>query len=533
MEDLNYQSYLTEQETLEPEAKPSAKKKQNLWELLATMKFAIWILVLLGVLSVISLFVGELLPKNEAGQPTVQGAGRAVVDLLQMGDPFRSWWYRLLLGLLCLSLLDCVLERTPVIWRLWHKKPPEDAGWLKNIRYGVQREVNVAREEIQFRLRRGWSWRLRTDKLWVGERGRVGMWGPLLTHVGMLLIGVGALIGSFGGMTTRAGGFSGEIIDSTDVPNLPFTVRIDSFRIQYWPLQPGQTVLVDDRAIGRLIRQEPSGTWLVEEQDDKGNKVLSSNEPEYIRNQFNNNMDRGNIRKFASYVTIFEHGREAEKREIAVNSPLRRGGFRFYQSSYDPEHPRATASYDALALAMTDSAKGTKDSLFLRSGLETAIPGDTLKVIAGKLLPHFKLGQEGAYSEDAEFVNPAVQLTFKGPHGFTKTLWAFLKFPPTEAGPGRYSYRLSALRGEQATQELATIFEVKKTHGGFVLWAGFLICTVGLVLCFYVTHRVLYVEWPQKGDNMVRLTGLSRKAAHLFARQLDHLLEGLDSQAAP
>jgi cytochrome c biogenesis protein len=530
MEDLNYQSYLTEQETLEPEGKPAAKKKQTWWDLLATMKFAIWILVILGVMSLISLFAGELLPKNEAGQPSLQGAGRAVVDLLQMNDPFRSWWYRLLLGLLCLSLLACVLARTPVVWRLWNRKPPEDAGWLRSIRYGVQRVVKSSRSDVEQRLH-GWNWRLKSDKLWVGERGRVGMWGPLLTHIGMLLIGVGALIGSFGGITTRAGGFSGDTITADDVPGMPYTVRIDSFRIQYWPLQPGQLVLVDDRFLGRLIKLEPGGTWLVEEQGEDGKKTLSSNEPQYIRNQFNYNMDRSNIRKFASYVTIIENGREVDKREIAVNDPLRRAGYRFYQSSYDPDHPRATASYDGLVLAMTDSVRGVTDSLTLKSGVETAIPNDTLKVTAGELLPQFKLGQQGPYSEGSQFVNPAVRLTFKGPHGFEKTQWVFLKFPSMSAGPGKFSYRLGRLQGERATEELATIFEIKKTHGGWILWAGFLICSVGLVLCFYVFHRVLYVEWPAAGTGDIRLTGLSRKTAHLFGRQLDQQLEGLNSQA--
>jgi cytochrome c biogenesis protein len=531
MEDLNYQSYLTEQETLEPESKPTGKKKKlNLWDLLATMKFAIWILVILGALSVISLFAGELLPKNEAGQTTVHGIGRALVDLFQMNDPFRSWWYRLLLGVLCLSLFACVLERTPIIWKLWHRKPPEDAGWLRNIRYGVQRVVDAPREEMEKRLH-GWNWRLKNDNLWVGEHGRAGMWGPLLTHVGMLLIGIGALIGSFGGITTRVGGFSGETIDQTDVPGLPYTVRIDSFRIQYWPLQPGQMVLVDDRLIGRLVKQEPGGTWLVEEQDENGKKTLSSNEAQYIRNQFNYQMDRSNIRKFASYVTVLDNGREIEKREIAVNDPLRLGGYRFYQSSYDPEHPRASATYDALTLSITDSAKGITDSLKLNPGVEAAVPGDTLKVTAGQLLPHFKLGQQGAYSEDTAFVNPAVELTFAGPHGFEKTQWVFLKFPSMQPGPGRYNYRLSDLQGEQTSEELATIFEVKRTHGGWILWAGFLICTVGLILCFYISHRVLYIEWPITGEKEIRLTGLSRKTAQLFGRQIDHILEGLNSRA--
>ena len=56
-----------------------------------------------------------------------------------MHDPFRSWWYRLLLGLLCLSLFACILERLPIIWRLWTKQPPQNADWLRNIHHGVER----------------------------------------------------------------------------------------------------------------------------------------------------------------------------------------------------------------------------------------------------------------------------------------------------------------------------------------------------------------------------------------------------------
>ena len=65
-----------------------------------------------------------------------------------------------------------------------------------------------------------------------------------------------------------------------------------------------------------------------------------------------------------------------------------------------------------------------------------------------------------------------MRLTFRGPHGFEKTQWAFLKFPAMDAGPGRYAYRVAALEGERAAQEMATIFEIKHTHGGWILWAG-------------------------------------------------------------
>ncbi|MDD5088997.1 MAG: cytochrome c biogenesis protein ResB, partial [bacterium] len=254
--------------TTEPQSNGKPTKKKGLWATLSSMKFAIWTLILLGALSLIALFVGEL-RDPEAAQGT--GAGRALMQLLQMDDPFRSWWYRLLLGVLCLSLFTCVIERFPVIWRRWSKTPSDDISWLKNARHGIVRVVNVAPEELQF-LFRGWSWRIKNDTLWLGERGRLGIWGPILTHLGMLLIGVGALVGSFGGFRAREGGFAGDVVR---LAHADFSVRIDSFRVIYYPLQPGQWVLVEDEWIGRLGKQNPDGTWPVREvwRDGEGEPV--------------------------------------------------------------------------------------------------------------------------------------------------------------------------------------------------------------------------------------------------------------------
>jgi len=367
---------------------------------------------------------------------------------------------------------------------------------------------------------------MRSDTLWIGERGRLGIWGPLITHLGLLLIAVGALVGSFGGVRDRWGGFAGDILQR---PDMSFAVRIDSFRVQYYPLQPGQLVLVDNEWLGKLASQQEDGMWLVRPMGHEGKMTESLPVPgERIRNRFGNQMDRSNIQSYISYVTLLEGGREAERARIMVNSPLRRSGFRFYQSSYDPDEPRVSATYESAHIAVTDTAGKALDTLVLRPGAEISVPGDTLRVSAGELLPDFKLGESGGYSESAEFNNPALRLVFHGPNGFEKQQWTFLRFAAHGSGPGRYNYRLVELSGEQVTAEMMTIWEIKRTHGGELLWAGFIICTLGLFLSFYVMHRVLYVEWPVPPHSDVRLTGLSRKMSHLFARQLDHILHGLD-----
>lgn len=509
---MNYQTYLSE-----PGTDSKAAQKRSLWDQLSTMKFAIWILIILGILSLIPLFVGELRDPNVPRQP---GVGEALMMLFQMDNPFRSWWYRGLLGLLCLSLFACILERTPIIWRLWTKAPPQDAAWLSNIRHGIVRTATVGKDVLQSRFS-GWSWRVKNDELWVGERGRLGMWGPLLTHLGMLLLGVGALTGSFGGVRDRMGGFAG---DTLQVPHENFAIRIDSFRVVYYPLQPGQWAMVDQQWVGKLERKQDNGLWLVRKMLRGGEPgEVEAFAPERIRNRFNNEMDRSNIQKYISYVTVIEDGKEPEPRVIAVNSPLRRDGYRFYQSSYEPDKPRFVADFTAVRVAVHNATAGKVDTLTLRPGVPTAIPGDTVTVTATRMLPHFKLGRQGAYSETAEFHNPAVELVFRGTGGSSRSVWQFTKFPSIEREAGQFGYELVSMSGERASEELMTIWDVKKTHGGSLLWAGFIICSLGLILCFYFTHRVLYVEWTA-APGQARLTGISRKMAALFTRQLDHAL---------
>jgi cytochrome c biogenesis protein len=491
-------------------------------------------LIVLGALSLLALFVNELRDPNAmAKQPdnALGAVGRLLFIIFQMEDPFRSWWYRLLMGVLTLSLFACVLERTPIVWRLWKRPANSDTSWADHAPTAIIRSVNAPREEIEKRVGHTWKWRLKQDDVWVGERGRSAMWGPLLTHYGMLALVIGALVTSFGGVTTRNGGYSGDVIA---LEGMPFEVRVDSFRVQYYPLQAGQWVLVDNQWIGKLAEMNADSTWIVLQYRTETDYDRVSMEPQYIRNHWDNDRDRGNIKRFVSWVTVFEDGQEVEQQEVAVNSPLRRHGYRFYQSSYDPDNPRFTANYAKVTVAANDSASGTSHTLTLKPGESVPVPGDTLTITAGKLLPNFKLGADfKARSEGAEFANPAVELTFRGPNGFEKSQWTFVKFPSHNPGPGKYVYQIAELDGEHAAMEMATIFEIKKTNGTELLWLGFFLGTIGLVLSFYLNHRVLYIEWPQGTRNHIRLIGLTRKTHHLYERDLDRLLEGVSGHGKP
>lgn len=515
---------------LDLEAKSgSALHKPGWWAMLSTMRFAIWVLILLGAMSLVSLFVGELAdPKIIEAQPkdAAGAVGRLLFVLFDMGDPFRSWWYRLLLGGLCLSLFACVLERTPIIWRLWSKPLPTDTSLLKDIRSAIVRTSTAQVAAIRAQFSTYFSWRSQSNDLWVGERGRLGLWGPLATHFGLLCIFVGALIGSFASFTTRKGGYAGDMIQ---LDEMPFTVRVDSFRIKYYPLQTGQWVLAEGEWVGRIVGQNSDSSWKV-------SKRMTETETQYVSlwdydltNHWDNERDRSNIQKFTSYVTIFEDSQAVDKREIAVNDPLRRSGFRLYQSSYDPDEPHVLARFDSVTIAVTDTATQAASQIVLRPGERVRVPGDTISLSAGELLPNFKMdSQFHAYSASADFVNPAVNLIFKGESDFERSGWSFGNAGGHGRVVGKYEYRLKELHGATASQEMATIFEIKKTSGSSILWLGFLVSALGLVLSFYVTHRVIYVEWAAHDDAPTRVTGLSRKTLGMYEQDIARMLERVE-----
>lgn len=494
--------------------------------MLSTMKFAIWILIVVGVLSLASLFSGELVdPQWMKTEPKGAGAafGQLVYKSLEMHDPFRSWWYRGLVGLLSLSLFACILERTPIVWRQWSKKPVLDPRVVNPRTAPIYLTTTEPADTFLSRLSTKLSPRLKSDKLWVGESGRLALWGPLLTHLGLLSLAVGGLVGSFADSNYRAGGYAG---DTVALDEMPFEVRIDSFRVEFYPLQPLQWVLVDNEWFGKLVKKDGPGTWQIERFDQNGNSYLVSMEEEWISNDWDIQRASGNIKQYISSVTVFEDGQEVDKKQISVNTPLRRSGFRLYQSSYDPSSPRVHATYEQLTLVVTDTASNAAQRVPMKQGQSITVPGDTVTITAGRLLPDFKLdSRRNAYSASGNFTNPAVELIAEGPSGFKKSMWSFTQMQGHQLNVGGNRFEVTDLVGTDARMDIATIFDIRKSVGTEFLWFGFIIASLGLVLCFYITHRIVYVELPTPEQPLTQLYAFSKKMIRAFELDIAAIAE--------
>jgi cytochrome c biogenesis protein len=269
------------------------KNKNEVWAFFSSVKLALFIIFVLAVTSII----GTVIPQGKEMQFYVDsfGAGTAkLFQLLNVPDMYNSWWFVSLLVLFSINLIVCTIDRFPNIWRLVH---------LDNLSMDISRilkmptrqafssDLSVA-EIAQAVEGVSSSWKFeRAEKdggiLFAAQKGNWSRFGVIGVHVSILLIFLGAIIGSMFGFKgfvfVREGGAVQQIqlrdADNTKLP-LDFELRCDRFELELY--------------------------------------------------------DTGAPKDYTSDLVILVDGKEVLQKRIEVNDPLKYGGLTFYQSSYQP-----------------------------------------------------------------------------------------------------------------------------------------------------------------------------------------------------
>jgi cytochrome c biogenesis protein len=153
-------------------------------------------------------------------------------------------------------------------------------------------------ENIQSSLKKGFKngGRIDTERAVTlfAEKGRFSRLGVPVTHVSILIILIGGIVGSLYGFKGRVEILEGETVDRIfirardgEIPkSLDFSVRCDDFNVRYYDL-PGK---------------------------------------------------EKHVKEYSSQVTILENGKEVLKKTIQVNHPLHYKGLAFYQANYGTVH---------------------------------------------------------------------------------------------------------------------------------------------------------------------------------------------------
>lgn len=348
----------------------TAKKKNPFWAFFSSVKLALFILFSLASTSII----GTIVQQNKPASFYIELYGPNLARLMQtlsIPDMYNSWWFMILLALFCLNLIVCSIERIPNAWRLvTMDNLATDPGRLQKM--GIRKSVKVensfseaVKKTASYLSAKGWKAERRDlDKatLFFSQKGKWTRFGVYVVHSSILIILIGAIIGSArvansilkNPLYAFKGGANIPETQQTDVVysyltqkplNLGFTVRCDSFYIEYYP--------------------------------------------------------NGMPKDYVSHVTVLENGQEVLKKVIEVNEPLIYKGITFYQSSYQPYQDYIlTVTNNTTGQTKTDIVPYAKQVKWVEDGSSFGIINMEVR---GEAVSRFKLWFNDNQGEPVKF----------------------------------------------------------------------------------------------------------------------------------
>lgn len=321
----------------------------NIWDFLTSLKLIVILLLILSALSIAGTIIEQNKPLQEYYQYYEPGTV-ALFSKLGLFDMYHSWWFVACLSLLVLNITACTMDRYQGIMAGMRKKNlildeklSKSLQNLTTIRYALPLDV-VEKKMVEL-AGRGFSGKPVVTAAEEGgshyffEKGKYTRLAFFLTHLSILIIFLGAMVGSFFGYKAYVNIFEGETVSQVEtragkIQHLNFQVKCNTFHAEFYP----------------------------------------SGAP----------MD------YRSDLSIVQNGKEVIRKTIRVNDPLTFKGITFYQSSYG-------GLPDQVAIDVVNRDGSLKGTVTTPFGRKVDIPGVADKVEAADYQEHFHLpdGAEG------------------------------------------------------------------------------------------------------------------------------------------
>ena len=409
-----------------------------------------------------------------------------LLNALGLFDVFHAWWFILLLGLLGANITLASLERFPQVWRLFVRPHRVANEWFVRA-LPFQRKISLGslqpEEALALASRRlaaiGFAANpnaIKQGTLYV-EKHRAARLAPYVVHASLLVIFVGAILD---GMY----GYRGFI-------NLAPGMRADA-------LQP-LTATARPRALGFTLRCDGAG---MERYPD------------------------GSPRQYWSRLAIEENGREVLRKQIFVNSPLTYKGVRFFQASYGSS---GTPEAVALEAAWDEGGTSKRQALTLRPEQPAPLGEQGTSVALVDFVPDFVLDGNVVNTRSAEPRNPAIHLQVSQTGKPPESVWLFPLAPDMNpANPTSIAFQYRGVE-MAATTGLQVAYE----PGQWLIWAGCLTLTGGLMMALYLSHiriwGVVGRDPARRGRWLLILGGQPSKYRESFERRFNELADELDA----
>ena len=264
------------------------KKISQVLNWLSSLKIAILLLLVIAV----SCAAGTLIPQQESNQfyydnfnknPFLGIINGNILIFFEFNHIYTSFWFLFLLTWLGLALAVCSFRRQLPILKSALKwidyKSPRQIEKLSISQEIHTNNASKGLEKIKIILKEQ-RWNIKeTDGRIAARQGAVGRIGPILIHLGMILLMIGATYGSLNGKTIEkflAPGRSIDLLDTNQDKKL--TIKLQKFQIERDP--------------------------------------------------------QGRAEQYRSIVNIIEENGNNVEEEISVNNPLRYKGLTLYQAEW-------------------------------------------------------------------------------------------------------------------------------------------------------------------------------------------------------
>ena len=201
---------------------------KKIWRFLSSMRFAIALLLILALACSLSSLVTQNQTYSWYAQRYSERTA-ALIVALHLDDAFHSWWFIAITAFLCVNLLLCNVLRLPqLIRRTRAEASPESA--LKA--EGDACAAGISDPGAVFaRLRMPKPVPCRTEdgrEALFASRGRAGLWGAWVCHLGILLLILGFGLGQ---MTQEQYAVYGVPGQSKPIGDTGYVLNIDDFAI--------------------------------------------------------------------------------------------------------------------------------------------------------------------------------------------------------------------------------------------------------------------------------------------------------------
>ena len=264
------------------------KKISQVLNWLSSLKVAILLLLVIAI----ACAAGTLIPQQESDQfyyenfnknPFLGIINGNILILFELNHVYTSFWFLFLLIWLGLALAVCSFRRQLPILKSaleWiDYKSPRQIAKLSISQTIVTNNHSKSLEKIRINLKtQGWNIR-ETDGRIAARQGVIGRLGPILIHLGLILLMIGATYGSLNGKTIEkflAPGRSIDLLNNNKEKGL--TIKLENFQIERDP--------------------------------------------------------QGRAEQYRSIVNIIDPDGNNQSKEISVNYPLRYKGLTLYQADW-------------------------------------------------------------------------------------------------------------------------------------------------------------------------------------------------------